>query len=262
MTEPIPSVDPHLVEFAVELARSAGRLTLDWFQSASLTVDHKVDGSPVTAADLAAETHIRDRIAQRFPDDAIIGEEHPDTTGTSGRTWVIDPIDGTKAFTKGVPLYSNLIALIDAHGPAIGVINLPGLDETVAAGRGLGCTHQGQPCRVNDHATIDGAYICTSETGYWPGETLDRVLKSPASLRTWGDAYGYALVATGRTEAMIDPQVYPWDIAPMSVIIPEAGGRFTTTDGSAEWRGGSGVATNGVIHQQILDLLSGAGDPR
>ncbi len=258
MDQTAPSANPDLVEFAVELARSAGRLTLDWFQSSTLGVDLKSDGTPVTAADLAAETHIRDGISRRFPDDAIIGEEHGDITGTTGRTWVIDPIDGTKAFTKGVPLYSNLIAMIDRHGPAVGVINLPGLDETVAAGRGLGCTHQGQPCRVNDHSTIDGTYICTSETGYWPSDSLARVLKSPASLRTWGDAYGYALVATGRAEAMIDPQAHPWDVAPMSVIIPEAGGRFTTTDGRTDWRGGSGVATNGVLHQQVLNLLSGA----
>jgi len=255
-TDPPVPTDPDLVEFAIDVAREAGLLTLDWFQSESLMIDHKPDGSPITAADLAAETLMRSRITERFPDDTIIGEEHGDTPGTSGRTWVIDPIDGTKAFTRGVPLFANLIAMIDSHGPAVGVINLPGLEETVAAGRGLGCTHQGRPCRVSTHSTISGAYICSSGTGYWPVESLQRVLASNAVFRTWGDAYGYALVATGRAEAMIDPQAYAWDIAPMAVIIPEAGGTFTTNQGRTDWNGGSGVATNGLLHRQILDLLA------
>jgi len=252
---PNDPVDPFLVEFAVETAMDAGRLTLEWFATNSLAVDHKSDGTPVTAADLAAETLIRDRIASRFPNDAIIGEEFPNTTGTSDRTWVIDPIDGTKAFTHGVPLYSNLIAMIDRSGPAVGVINLPALDEVVAAGRSLGATHNGQSCRVSQHDRLTSAYVCTSGTGYWPRAALNRVLDSGCVLRTWGDAYGYALVATGRAEAMIDPQAYPWDIAPMAVIIPEAGGAFTNTSGQPDWRGGSGVATNGHLHQQVLDLL-------
>jgi len=251
--------DPSLVEFAVETAIEAGKLTLEWFATDSLKIDHKSDGTPVTAADLAAENLIRERIASRFPDDTVIGEEHPDTSGTSGRTWVIDPIDGTKAFTHGVPLYSNLIALIDESGPAVGVINLPALGELVAAGRGLGATHNGRPCQVSQHGQLTDAYVCTSGTGYWPRESLINVLVSDCVLRTWGDAYGYALVATGRAEAMIDPQAYPWDIAPMAVIIPEAGGEFTNVSGQPDWRGGSGVATNGHLHQPILDLL--ASDP-
>ncbi len=258
-TAPVDSghpIDPDLVEFTVEVAREAGRLTLDWFQTASLPIDHKSDGTPVTAADLAAEKLIRERIARRFPDDAIIGEEHGRTTGTSGRTWVIDPIDGTKAFTKGVPLYSNLIAMIDTDGPAVGVINLPGLDELVAAGRGLGCTHQGRRCHVSNHRTVAGAYVCTSGTGYWPQDSLTRLLASEAVFRTWGDGYGYALVATGRAEAMVDPEANPWDVAPMAVIIAEAGGTFTTTDGRTDWQGGSGVATNGLLHQEVLGLLN------
>jgi len=247
--------EPSLVEFAIDMAMEAGRLTLEWFATDSLAVDHKSDGTPVTAADLAAEKMIRERIAEQFPDDSIVGEEHPDTDGSSGRIWVIDPIDGTKAFTHGVPLYSNLIAMIDQSGPAVGVINLPALGEVVAAGRGLGSTHNGRPCHVSDHTPIAGAYLCTSGTDYWPKQSLSNVLNSDCVVRTWGDAYGYSLVATGRAEAMVDPQAHPWDIAPMAVIIPEAGGEFTNTSGQPGWRGGSGVATNGHLHQQILDLL-------
>jgi histidinol phosphatase-like enzyme (inositol monophosphatase family) len=254
-----PPVDEHLVTAAVEITRAAGELTLEWFRNAALAVDHKADGSPVTAADLAAETLIREQLRERFPDDAVIGEEHQDTTGTSGRTWVIDPIDGTKAFARGVPLYSNLLALVDEHGPAIGVINLPALGETVWAGRGRGAFLNGDPCRVSDQASLAGAYAMTSGFGYWPDDALLAVLRSPMIFRTWGDAYGYALVATGRAEAMIDPLANPWDVAPMAVIIPEAGGRYSTFDGDDgpdAWRTGSGVGTNGAVHDALLGLWS------
>jgi histidinol phosphatase-like enzyme (inositol monophosphatase family) len=252
-----PEVDEDLVTIAVEIARAAGELTLEWFRDDALTVDQKGDGSPVTAADLAAESLMRERLRSRFPDDAVIGEEHQDTGGTSGRTWVIDPIDGTKAFTKGVPLYSNLLALVDEHGPAVGVINLPALGDTVWAGRGRGAFHNGDRCRVSDHGTLDGAYVMTSGFGYWPDAALAAVLDSPLVFRTWGDGYGYTLVATGRAEAMIDPLANPWDVAPIAVIIPEAGGCYSTFDGDRSddaWKTGSGVATNGVVHDALLDL--------
>lgn len=255
-----PAADPADLAFAIELAVAAGTSTLDLFQDAALRVQRKGDGTPVTAADLAAETLVRQRLAERFPEDGVMGEEHTDTSGTSGRTWVVDPIDGTKAFTKGVPLYATLIALIDEHGPAIGVIHLPGLRETVAAGRGLGATFNDAPCRVSEHDELNGAYCMTSGFSYWPEEALDRVLHSPLVLRTWGDAYGYALVATGRAEAMVDPLANPWDVAPMAVIIPEAGGSFTSIDGSTgrdAWQNGSGVATNGRIHTDLIGVING-----
>lgn len=252
-----PAVDESIVDTAVEIARAAGELTLRWFRNDELAVDHKDDGTPVTEADLAAETLMRARLNETFPDDAVIGEEFQDSAGTSGRTWVIDPIDGTKAFTKGVPLYSNLLALIDEHGPAVGVINLPALGETVWAGRGLGAFHNGRRCRVSDHSTLDGAYIMSSGFNYWPDDALQSLLASPVVFRTWGDAYGYALVATGRAEAMIDPLANPWDVAPMAVIIPEAGGHYTTFAGDGgidAWKTGSGVGTNGAIHDALLNV--------
>ena len=154
-----PAADPADLAFAIELAEDAGASTLAWFQSATLAVEHKGDGSPVTAADLAAEARVRERLAATHPGDGIIGEEDDDVEGSTGRRWVVDPIDGTKAFTKGVPLYATLIALIDDHGPAVGVIHLPALGETIAAGRGLGCTFNGAPCRVSGHDTLDLSLI-------------------------------------------------------------------------------------------------------
>ncbi len=134
-----------MLDEAVALAREAGEHTLGWFGTDDLVVDRKGDGTPVTEADRAAERLIRTRFAAVHPDDAIIGEEEDDRPGTSGRRWIIDPIDGTKAFTHGVPLYSTLLAVEDEHGPAVGVIELPALGETVYAGRGLGCFRNGTP---------------------------------------------------------------------------------------------------------------------
>jgi histidinol phosphatase-like enzyme (inositol monophosphatase family) len=252
-----PAVDPSLLATAVELVRAAGELTLRWFQRTGLQVDTKVDGTPVTEADRAAERFLREELGRRFPNDAIVGEEEPDHTGTSGRTWTIDPIDGTKAFTRGVPLYSNLLALDDEHGPAIGIVNIPALGEVVAAGRGLGCTHNDRPCGVSATAAVDGAYASTSGVDGWPRDMLDRVLAAGLRLRTWGDGYGYLLVATGRIDVMIDPVVAPYDVAPMRTILREAGGRFTDLRGVDRADGGSGLATNGRLHDAVLAVLAG-----
>ena len=250
-----PPAEQADLEFAVAAATAAGTRTLEWFQRNDLDVQTKADGSPVTAADKAAERLIRERLAEHQGDDGILGEEEGEVAGTTDRIWVVDPIDGTKAFTRGVPLYSVLVALVDEHGPAIGVVHFPALDETLAAGRGLGARWNDRPCSVSDRSGLDGAVLCTSGTDYWDPATLASVLASPVTFRTWGDAYGYALVATGRAEAMVDCAAAPWDVAPMAVILPEAGGRFTTIEGDAEWRGGSGLASNGRLHDPILELL-------
>ena len=201
---------------------------------------------------------MRERLNAAYPNDSVLGEEHPDTSGASGRSWVIDPIDGTKAFMKGVPLFANLLALVDEHGPAVGVIHLPALGETVWAGRGLGAFHNGEPCRVNDHEGLDGAFVCTSGFGYWPDGALSSLFDSPVKLRTWGDAYGYALVATGQVEAMVDPEAFAWDLAPIAVIIAEAGGCFSAFDGRTGadvWSSGSAIATNNRIHEDLVALF-------
>ena len=250
------TVDGEVLDIAVDIARRAGQLTLQWFRSSSLTIERKRDGTPVTQADRAAESFIRDELRRRFPDDSIVGEEFADHAGSSGRTWYVDPIDGTKAFSHGVPLYSNLLALFDNSGSAVGVINMPALDEIVYAGRGLGCFHNAKPCRVSETGTLDGAYVSTSGLGNWPRPALSQLLDGPCTLRTWGDGYGYLLVATGRIDAMVDPEVKPYDIAPMSVIMSEAGGRFSDLTGVDRADGGSGIATNGRIHDALLQVLA------
>jgi histidinol-phosphatase len=249
-------IERELLDFAVDLVATAGEMTLRWFRSADLAVDTKADGTPVTAADRAAERLVRERIADRFPDDGVLGEEEPELLGRSGRRWIVDPIDGTKAFTRGVPLYSTLLALHDQDGPALGVIGLPALGQAVYAGRGLGCWSDGRPARVSETSTLDGAYLTTSGYSNWPDRALLAVKHAGCALRTWGDGYGYALVAAGRVDAMVDPEVDLYDVAAMPVILTEAGGRFTTVDGREDAGGGSGVATNGRVHDQLLGLLA------
>ena len=238
---------------AVELATAAGALTRKWFDRGTVQFDTKDDGSPVTEADKAAERYLREQIGLAFPTDAIIGEEEDDRDGTSGRTWIIDPIDGTKTFTHGVPLYSTLLSVVDEHGPAVGVIVMPALDEVVSAGRGLGARHNGRETSVNEHADFDTSYIMTSGLEYWPDPTeRDRLVNCSATLRTWADAYAYLLLATGRCEAVIDPLVKIWDIAPMQVILPEAGGVITDETGAPWQEGRHIVASNGKIHNRVI----------
>ena len=250
-------INAELLDTAVAILRKAGELTLTHFRSKDLVIDSKGDGSPVTVADRSAERLIREELEAVFPDDGILGEEEPEKFGTSGRRWILDPIDGTKAFTHGVPLYSNLLALEDQEGIAIGVINVPALEETVWAGRGLGCFCNGEPARVNDRAGIDGAYLTSSGLTPWDDDSLLRAKRAGTNLRTWGDGYGYILVATGRVEAMFDPVAEVYDVAPMPVILSEAGGVFTDLNGNPSPDGGSGLATNGVIHEELRAILAG-----
>jgi histidinol-phosphatase len=252
-----PPIDQETLDLALGLARAAGDRTLRWFRAADLTVDRKADGTPVTAADRDAERFLRDELQAACPDDGILGEEEATVAGTSGRLWIIDPIDGTKAFTCGVPLYTTLLALEDEHGIAIGVIHLPALGETVWAGRGLGCWSERGPARVHERDGLDGAYVMSSSLDTWTPAQLAAVAGAGAILRTWGDGYGYALVATGRVAAMVDPIVEPYDIGPMPVILAEAGGRFTDLTGADTIEGGNGLASNGRVHDELRALLAG-----
>src|SRR5690606_23033827 len=175
--------------------------------------------------------------------------------------WIVDPIDGTRSFMHGVPLYGVLIG-IEADGEAVvGVTYFPPLDEIVAAGKGLGCTWNGKACRVSSVAKLEEAVVCTTDVERLlkrrEGPGWRRLQQRAAFSRTWGDCYGHALVATGRIEAQVDPVMKSWDAGPFLTIATEAGGRFTTLEGDATIHGGSGVRSNGRVHDRILEMVAG-----
>ena len=247
-----------LLEIAVDLSQKAGEITLKYFQS-QLVVETKPDTSPVTVADREAEAYIRDTIESRFPQDGLVGEEFGETRAQARRRWIIDPIDGTFSFIHGVPLYGVLIGMEQEDEPLLGVIHLPALNETVAAARGEGCHWRGQRAQVSNTLDLNDSVCLTTGTDIEsePGlsAALDRLGQAAGPARTWGDCYGYVLVATGRADVMIDPLMHVWDCAPLLPIIEEANGRFTDWQGQRTIRGGNAVASNGLLHDQVLARL-------
>ncbi len=244
------------------MAREAGRSTLTRFQQLDLSVERKSDDSPVTAADRDAERLMRARIAEWFPDDAIIGEELGTTDGTSEFRWILDPIDGTKSFIGGVPLYSTLVGVERAGEPTIGVIYIPALDEGVYAARGGGALYfrgasSPTPARVSNRPLPEGIFV-TSQVDSFAKRgahgAFEQLQKAAYVTRTWGDGYGYLLVATGRAELMVDPIMNVWDAAAILPVIEEAGGSFTDWRGQATIRSGEGIATNGRIRDDVLAI--------
>jgi histidinol-phosphatase len=254
---PPPAAPVELLNEAVDLARQAGELTLGYFRSAGLVVEEKSDGTPVTQADREAERLLRHELERRHPGDGIVGEEEGDKPSETGRRWIIDPLDGTKAFARGVPLYANLVAVEDEHGLMVGVINVPATGETVYAGRGLGCFLNGTRTGVNGQSSVRDSWLSSSGWAHWDEACLLRLKRAGLQMVGWGDGYGYLLVATGRIEAMADPAAALHDLAPMPVIFDEAGGRFTDWSGSVDPGSGTGLATNGRIHDDLLALLAG-----
>jgi histidinol phosphatase-like enzyme (inositol monophosphatase family) len=243
--------------FALNAAHEAGRWTLAQFQTGT-GVEIKADGSPVTEADRGAERIIRQFIQEEFPGEAILGEEEGGERGDSG--WVVDPIDGTKSFVCGVPLFATLISYEDHGEPIVGVCAFPALGEVVYAERGGGACWNGRPCRVSSRANLRESYVSSgsqfSMAKAGRAEGFQKLVDSARATRTWSDAYGHALVATGRIEAMIDPIVAPWDISAMRVIVREAGGRFTDFSGGSDPQT-EAIASNGILHDRILEAFAG-----
>jgi len=251
-----------LLELAQEIAFAAGRRTLAYFQS-GLAVEQKSDGTPVTIADREAEALMRSVIGKAFPGHAILGEEHGEQTGDPAYRWILDPIDGTKSFVRGVPLYGTLVG-VEVHGdPAVGVVYLPALDEMVAAARGLGCSWNGRPAHVSSQTDLAQALAVSTDerSARERSRGFEQLTGRCAMQRTWGDCYAYVLVATGRAEIAVDPIMNAWDCAALLPVVEEAGGRFTSWAGERSIHGGDAVASNGALHAQSLALLTGTAEP-
>ncbi|HEV3418520.1 MAG TPA: histidinol-phosphatase [Pirellulales bacterium] len=255
------------LQLGLSAAREAGKLTLEYFQRDGLAVEWKQDASPVTIADRRAEQLLRERIATEFPDDAILGEELAERPGNSGYRWILDPIDGTKSFIHGVPLYGTLVGMEFESRAVLGIIVIPALDECVHAVRGQGAWHArgSQPPRqvhVSSTKTLSESLFCTSEVASFGARgaaaVYDRLQAATRLSRTWGDCYGYLMVATGRAELMVDPIMNVWDAAAVQPIIEEAGGTFTDWRGRPTIHSGEGIATNGQILDEVLKITASA----
>ena len=250
-------------EFAQQIAREAGDVTLQYFQK-SIDVDRKQDGTPVTIADREAELLLRERINSRFPQDGILGEEHGETAGASGFRWILDPIDGTKSFVSGVPLYTTLIGVLKNETPQIGVIAAPALGEMLHAQVGGGAWYEQRErtpvrAKVSSCGSLSDAVFVTSERATFDDRDAGdayRQLENTARLtRTWGDAYGYLLVATGRAELMIDAILSVWDAAAVAPVMTEAGGTFTDWQGKPTIFSREAIGTNGPILNEVLEIV-------
>lgn len=247
-----------LLEAVQELAKLTGDVAMRHYRTA-LTVETKEDGSPVTAADHQAEEAARAWLAKRFREDGITGEELGETPGTSGRRWLLDPVDGTKSFIRGVPMWGSLVAVMDEERVLAGAACYPAVGESLAAAPGDGCFWNERRAHVSDTSSLAGATVLITDERDFPRASQReswRTLTGEAGVaRGWGDCFGYLLVATGRAEVMVDPVVNAWDVACFQPIIEEAGGVFTDLKGGKSAFKGSVIATNSALARSVRDFF-------
>jgi len=251
------------LEVAIAAARAAGEVALRHFRT-TLDVEFKDDRSPVTRADRECEQRIIDVIRSAFPDHGFVGEELGEHPGVTAR-WIIDPIDGTKNFIRGIPYFATLIGLEEDGAITTGVVYAPAVDDLLYAQRGCGAFDRHGALRVStiprlrDGMVLFGGLGIFRQAGCWPG--LERLVDASGRQRGFGDYFGHTFVARGQAEAMVELDLKPWDMAPIKILIEEAGGRFTDVAGVPTIYGGSAVASNGLVHDEILALLAAPGAP-
>jgi histidinol-phosphatase len=252
------------LDLALRLAEEADAITRARFGALDLKVDSKPDLTPVSDADLAVEKALRATLGRNCPTDAVLGEEFGGNAEFSGRQWVIDPIDGTKNFVRGVPVWATLIALLRDGVPVVGVISAPALFRRwwAAAGSGAWTTvnfAEPQPISVSAVAELDAASLAISSLSGWRDlglrDQLVGLTDEVWRMRGYGDFYNYCLLAEGAVDIATEPEVSLWDLAPLDVLVREAGGSFTALNGTPGPHGGSAVATNGLLHEQVLARL-------
>ncbi|KAA0097899.1 histidinol-phosphatase [Mycolicibacterium sp. P1-18] len=248
---------------ALQMADEADALTLDRFGALDLHVETKPDLTPVTDADKSAEELLRGLLVANRPDDAILGEEFGGTAVFEGRQWVLDPIDGTKNFVRGVPVWSTLIALLEDGVPTVGVVSAPALARRwwASSGQGAFTSFNGATRRisVSGVSELESASLSFSDLTTGWDDRRDRFVELTDAVwrvRGYGDFWSYCLVAEGAVDVVAEPEVKLWDLAPLDVLVREAGGRFTNIDGTPGPHGGSAIATNGRLHDEVLGRLT------
>jgi histidinol phosphatase-like enzyme (inositol monophosphatase family) len=252
-----------LLQHAIKIAKIGGEHTLSYFRK-NVVVERKGDQSPVTIADRETEQVMRDEIKRRFPNHGIIGEEFEAENPESEIQWILDPIDGTKSFIHGIPLYTTLIGITIRGVPKVGVINAPAMNEICAAAIGEGVSLNGKPCHVSSEQDLSKCSLMTTDlkshhrNGY--GSALTNLIQDVRIHRTWGDAYGHMMVATGRADAMIDAVLNVWDAAAILPVIKEAGGVYSDLQGLESIESGSGISANPHLHKQILTYYQNRSD--
>lgn len=252
------------LDFILDVYPDAARFVLGYYESSGLAVEWKQDQTPVTLADRGAEQLLRERIAAKFPQDAILGEEFGESAGTSGYRWILDPVDGTKSFVSGVPVFGMLIGL-QHHGNCVaGVCGFPALDEVVYAQQGSGTwrrrgSSDPMKCQVRSTSKLSDALFCFTSAGGWDSanhwDTFTRFTRSTRLSRGWGDCYGHVLVATGRADLMIDPALAIWDAAALIPIVTEAGGEFLDWTGQQTVNGGNGISVVPGLRAETFRVL-------
>jgi histidinol-phosphatase len=245
---------------AADLARLAGKVALGHFR-VGIAVETKADGSPVTRADREAERAARDWLARHFPGDAVVGEEFGGGPHGAARCWFIDPVDGTTSFIRGVPLWGTMIGVMEGDAVVAGAVDFPALGEGIVAASGAGCWWNGTRCRASAVGDLARATVlCTDERFGCDARkkaAWDALATRAATSRSWGDCYGYLLVATGRAEVMADGVLHPWDAVPLVPILAEAGGVLTDWAGGAAGSGVGAIATNAALANEVRDILIG-----
>jgi len=258
-TLPCVSELTRYLDVALEAAFAAGRRTLAYFQT-PLPVATKADASPVTRADREAEALLRERLEAAFPEHGLVGEEFGASRPGASHQWYLDPIDGTKSYIRGVPLYAVLIGLEVDGRVEVGVAHFPALGETLAAVSGSGTRSNGRRVYVRQAASLSEAFVgftdAASFAQHGRARAWQRIQAECAYRPGWSDAYGHALVASGRLDAMLDPVMHAWDCGPFPVLLREAGGRFGTWDGRETIHGGEAVSVSEALWPALAPLLA------
>jgi len=250
------------LDFAIETAWQAGKLTLGYYQQHEMETEIKPDESPVTVADRLAEELVRERLSRKYPDHAIVGEEYgAGESDDATHRWFIDPIDGTRSFVRGIPLYAVLLGLEINGKCEVGVAFYPVLKEMLAAATGEGCRWNGRPAKVSDAATLREGILTHANAALFEtvgrGEAFIRLQRAAGYCAGWADAYAYLLVATGRAEVALDPIMSPWDCSPFPPIFREAGGYFGDWDGKETIYAQEALATTQKLLPEVLGLIRG-----